>query len=77
MIGRALSRAGVLLVVGLVMLYRVTLGQVMGGQCRYVPTCSQYMMDAVQKHGVCRGVWMGVRRIGRCHPWGGAGYDPP
>ncbi len=44
--------------------------------CRYLPTCSQYFIDAVQTHGSLRGSWMGLRRIMRCHPWGGEGYDP-
>ncbi|WP_428388511.1 membrane protein insertion efficiency factor YidD [Mucisphaera sp.] len=65
------------LIVGLVMLYRVTLGPVMGGHCRFHPTCSQYMLDAVQKHGPVRGVLLGLRRLARCHPFGGSGYDPP
>lgn len=44
--------------------------------CRYEPTCSRYFMEAVEKHGVLRGSWMGIKRIGRCNPWGGMGYDP-
>ncbi|MEQ9453406.1 MAG: membrane protein insertion efficiency factor YidD [Phycisphaeraceae bacterium] len=74
---RWITSIGAHLVVGVVMLYRVTLGQVMGGHCRYHPTCSQYMIDAVEKHGPIRGCWMGLCRIARCHPWGGSGYDPP
>lgn len=64
------------LIILLVYLYRATLGHVMGGQCRYLPTCSEYMLDAVQKHGAIRGGWRGLKRIARCHPWGGSGYDP-
>jgi putative membrane protein insertion efficiency factor len=60
----------------LVLLYRVTLGKVMGGHCRFQPSCSQYMIDAVQKHGPVRGAWRGLKRIARCHPFGGSGYDP-
>ncbi|HEX8322638.1 MAG TPA: membrane protein insertion efficiency factor YidD [Tepidisphaeraceae bacterium] len=56
--------------------YRFTLGRLLGGQCRFHPTCSQYAIDAVRLHGAWRGGWMAVRRIGRCHPWGGDGYDP-
>jgi putative membrane protein insertion efficiency factor len=56
--------------------YRVTLGPLMGGHCRYDPTCSQYMLDAVAKHGPWRGGWRGLKRIARCHPWGGQGHDP-
>lgn len=59
-----------------VLLYRVTLGRVMGGHCRFQPSCSQYMIDAVQKHGPIKGAWRGIRRIARCHPFGGSGYDP-
>jgi len=44
--------------------------------CRYMPTCSQYFIDAVRVHGSVRGTWMGVKRIFRCNPWGGMGYDP-
>jgi len=60
----------------LVVLYRVTLGPLLGGHCRFQPTCSQYMMDAIHKHGAWRGAWRGLKRIARCHPWGGCGYDP-
>lgn len=64
------------LIVALVWVYRALLGPVMGGQCRYQPTCSQYMLDAVGKYGPWRGGWHGVKRIARCHPWGGGGNDP-
>lgn len=64
------------LLILLVHLYRHTLGLFLGGHCRYQPSCSQYMIDAIQKHGPIRGTWRGVRRILRCHPWGGGGYDP-
>lgn len=47
-----------------------------GAGCRYEPTCSVYMYEAVEKHGVIKGVIMGIKRITRCHPWGGKGYDP-
>lgn len=59
-----------------VLLYRVTLGRMLGGQCRYVPTCSQYALDALNKYGAARGSWMAIKRICRCHPFGGKGYDP-
>jgi len=60
----------------LVMLYRGTLGQLMGGHCRFTPTCSQYAIDAINKYGPWIGAWKALRRISRCHPWGGRGYDP-
>ena len=44
--------------------------------CRYTPTCSQYTYEAIQKYGVIKGCWLGLKRICRCHPWGGSGYDP-
>jgi hypothetical protein len=44
--------------------------------CRYVPTCSQYAVEAIQKYGARKGIWLATKRICRCHPWGGSGYDP-
>ena len=44
--------------------------------CRYDPTCSAYALDALERHGAARGSWLAIRRIGRCHPWGGTGWDP-
>jgi putative membrane protein insertion efficiency factor len=56
--------------------YQVTLSPWLGRQCRYVPTCSQYAEEALRTLGVRRGLWLALKRIGRCHPWGGSGYDP-
>lgn len=64
------------LLIKLVQLYRVTLSHWLGGHCRYQPTCSQYAIDAIKKHGPIKGAWMAIKRIARCHPWGGGGYDP-
>ncbi len=44
--------------------------------CRFTPTCSQYAVEALHKHGPVKGLWLAIRRILRCHPWGGSGYDP-
>ncbi|MDR0509482.1 MAG: membrane protein insertion efficiency factor YidD [Rikenellaceae bacterium] len=44
--------------------------------CRFTPTCSQYALEALRRHGPFRGLWLALRRIARCHPWGGHGYDP-
>lgn len=60
----------------LVRVYQRALSPLLGSNCRYRPTCSAYMIDAIQEWGPARGVWLGLRRIGRCHPWGGHGYDP-
>ena len=46
------------------------------GVCRYTPSCSNYFLQAVEHHGAWKGSWLGIRRILRCHPWGGCGYDP-
>ncbi|ACD82980.1 membrane protein insertion efficiency factor YidD [Candidatus Methylacidiphilum infernorum] len=54
--------------------FRQTLG--MYGVCRYYPTCSQYCREAVQKHGIIHGLYLCLRRLMRCHPWGAAGWDP-
>ena len=64
------------LVIRIVLLYRVTLGPFLGGHCRFHPTCSQYAIDAVHKHGALRGSWKTLKRILRCHPWSPGGYDP-
>ncbi len=62
--------------IGLVYLYRFTLSPFIGMHCRYQPTCSAYALEALKTHGAFRGTVLTVRRIGRCHPWGGSGYDP-
>ncbi len=57
--------------------YQLTLSGLIGRQCRYLPTCSAYTDEAIARHGVWAGSWMGAARICRCHPFGGSGYDPP
>jgi len=64
------------LLIFFVHLYRATLGRFMGGHCRFHPTCSQYAIDAIQKHGPLRGAWRALKRILRCRPGGGSGFDP-
>ena len=64
------------LLIQLVLLYRVTLGWLLGGQCRFHPSCSQYAIDAITKYGAVSGSWRAIKRICRCHPWGGKGFDP-
>ncbi|QRG06584.1 membrane protein insertion efficiency factor YidD [Xanthobacter dioxanivorans] len=60
----------------LILGYRYTLSSIMGRQCRYLPTCSEYAEEAVMRHGALAGGVMATARICRCHPWGGHGYDP-
>ncbi len=56
--------------------YRLLLSPVLPPACRFAPTCSAYALEALQRHGPLRGSWLAARRILRCHPWGGSGYDP-
>jgi putative membrane protein insertion efficiency factor len=56
--------------------YRLALSPWLGRRCRYEPTCSAYAAQAIERHGAWRGLWLAARRLGRCHPWGPAGYDP-
>ena len=62
--------------IALLRLYKRWISPMLPSACRYHPTCSEYMMDAIARYGVVRGVWMGVRRIGRCHPFHEGGFDP-
>ena len=61
---------------GLVWIYRNAISPLIGTNCRFQPTCSKYAEEALRKHGAFKGGWLAIRRIGRCHPWGGSGYDP-
>ncbi len=65
-----------LLAHGLIRAYQLTLSGVLGRQCRYLPTCSDYMDEAIGHHGLWAGGWMGTARLCRCHPFGGMGFDP-
>lgn len=79
MTGRGDARATPLAAVPLVLLvrlYQVTLSPFLGGACRFQPTCSNYALEALRTHGALRGSWLAARRIGRCRPGGGAGWDP-
>tara|TARA_B100001248_G_scaffold47720_1_gene30463 strand:- start:2340 stop:2561 length:222 start_codon:yes stop_codon:yes gene_type:complete len=56
--------------------YQITLSPLIGSNCRFHPTCSEYTIQAVNEHGVYKGLILGVKRISKCHPFGGKGYDP-
>jgi uncharacterized protein len=62
--------------VGLIRLYKILLSPLFAGSCRFVPSCSDYARDAILEHGVMKGTWLAVRRLGRCHPFGSSGFDP-
>jgi uncharacterized protein len=61
----------------LIRFYQLTFSSLFGRRCRYLPSCSAYTDEAIQRHGLWAGGWMGVARICRCHPWSAFGYDPP
>jgi putative membrane protein insertion efficiency factor len=56
--------------------YQLLLSPLLGGSCRYVPSCSQYMAEAVRRRGAVAGGWLGIKRLARCHPLGSSGFDP-
>jgi len=60
----------------LIRAYRLALSPWWGNQCRFMPTCSQYASEAIERHGAAEGTWIAMRRIGRCHPWCAGGFDP-
>lgn len=64
------------LLIFLVKVYQYTISPLLPSACRYAPTCSHYAVEALKKHGAIKGGWLAAKRIGKCHPWGGSGYDP-
>jgi hypothetical protein len=60
----------------LIKLYQLIISPWLGKSCRYTPTCSHYGIEALKKYGPVKGLWLTIKRIARCHPWGGHGYDP-
>lgn len=65
-----------LALLGAVRGYQVLLSPIVGGACRFEPSCSRYMVEAIERHGAARGAWLGARRLARCHPFGSGGFDP-
>ncbi|HNH36021.1 MAG TPA: membrane protein insertion efficiency factor YidD [Rhodocyclaceae bacterium] len=64
------------LLVALVRIYQYAISPMLGRNCRFHPTCSEYAVEALQRHGAWRGLGLALRRVGRCHPWHPGGYDP-
>jgi len=60
----------------LIRFYQAAISPYTPAACRFSPTCSSYSLEALQVHGLFKGTWLAIKRIGKCHPWGGSGYDP-
>jgi putative membrane protein insertion efficiency factor len=71
-----MNRFGTKIALRLVRLYQITLSGFLGPACRFEPSCSHYAAEAIEKFGLARGSALAIRRIARCHPFGGSGYDP-
>ena len=56
--------------------YQLIISPLLGSNCRFIPTCSEYAMESLRSHGLIKGSYLTIKRIGKCHPWGGHGYDP-
>ena len=73
---RLLNKAVKQLLMGLIRGYQLLLSPLLGANCRFYPSCSAYCMEAIEQHGILRGLWLGLRRILRCHPFNAGGIDP-
>lgn len=75
-IGLCLTKGLAAIMIFMIKLYQWTLSPLIGRQCRYQPTCSNYGLEAIRKHGPFKGGWLTLKRVLSCNPWGGSGYDP-
>ncbi|MBP3534245.1 MAG: membrane protein insertion efficiency factor YidD [Alistipes sp.] len=73
---RACRRIAAMPLIGIVRFYQVCISPLTPPSCRYTPTCSQYALEALRRYGAFKGGWLAFKRLCRCHPWGGSGYDP-
>ncbi|MBR2962391.1 MAG: membrane protein insertion efficiency factor YidD [Alistipes sp.] len=73
---RSCSRILTLPLIGVVRFYQICISPLTPPSCRFRPTCSQYALEALRRYGPFKGSWLTIRRLLRCHPWGGSGYDP-
>jgi hypothetical protein len=64
------------LLLAFVKAYRYAISPMLGSNCRYHPSCSDYAVEAIERHGAGKGLWLAMKRIGRCHPWSAGGFDP-
>ena len=64
------------LLIGLIRVYQYLISPLLGNHCRFYPSCSHYAVEAIETHGALRGLWLGLRRLSRCHPWHEGGVDP-
>ena len=71
-----MKRVFSLLLIIPIKIYQTIISPLLGPSCRFTPTCSQYAVEAIQKYGPFKGSWLSFKRILKCHPWGGSGYDP-
>ncbi len=62
--------------IGALRAYQYLFRPLLGANCRFYPSCSDYALEALTRHGALRGIWLAIRRVGRCHPWHAGGYDP-
>ena len=75
-IGQLVSKSIQFIFLLIIRFYQLFISPLLGPSCRYTPTCSQYGREAIAKYGPFKGGWLTLKRIGRCHPWGGHGHDP-